>query len=168
MAEPDTSLEHLQQNQKPVQNTAWTLITFILIIAQDIQFLRIPCPSPPPVTIHFRLNFDHFLPDPSLPPLHLLDVINVWPLRGCSYGGELARLAGLARLGEMIYIPRSYGIFYHSSIKKFAMSLKKIDQVIFTTLSRLGGLAHLRVFIWKIFISPRWDLDKINTISISI
>ena len=78
------------------------------------------------------------------------------------------------------------------------MSLKKIDPVIFTmcnnfynvynfytvtsshyteqmflyyskkTLFRLGGLAHLRVFIWKIFISPRWDLDKINTKSISI
>ena len=46
-------------------------------------------------------------------------------LRGCSYGGELARLSGLARLGEMIFIPRSYGIFCLSSIKKFVMSLKK-------------------------------------------
>ena len=26
--------------------------------------------------------------------------------------GELARLSGLARLGEVIFIPRSYGIFY--------------------------------------------------------
>ena len=46
-------------------------------------------------------------------------------LRGCSYGGELARLSGLARLGEMIFIPRSHGIFYLSSIKKFVMSLEK-------------------------------------------
>ena len=46
-------------------------------------------------------------------------------LRGCSYGGELARLGVLAHLGEMIFIPRPYGIFYISSIKKFAMSLEK-------------------------------------------
>ena len=45
-------------------------------------------------------------------------------LTGCSYGDQLARLDGLARLGEMIFIPRSYGIFYLSSIKKF-MSLEK-------------------------------------------
>ena len=31
----------------------------------------------------------------------------------------------LARLGEMIFIPRSHRIFYISSIKKFAMSLEK-------------------------------------------
>ena len=42
-----------------------------------------------------------------------------------SYGGELARLGGLARPGDMIFIPRSYGIFYLSSIKKFVMSLEK-------------------------------------------
>ena len=47
------------------------------------------------------------------------------PLRGCSYGGELARLSELARLGKMIFIPRPYGIFCLSSIKKFVMSLKK-------------------------------------------
>ena len=29
-------------------------------------------------------------------------------IRRCSYGGELARLGGLAGLGEMIFIPRSY------------------------------------------------------------
>ena len=46
-------------------------------------------------------------------------------LRGCSYGGELARLSGLARLGEMIFIPRSHGIFYLSSVKKFVMLLEK-------------------------------------------
>ena len=31
-------------------------------------------------------------------------------LRGCSYEGELAQLGGIARLGEMIFIPRSYGM----------------------------------------------------------
>ena len=51
--------------------------------------------------------------------------------RGCSYGGEQARLGGLARLGEMIFIPRSYGIIYLSSIKRFVISLEK-DQVVFT------------------------------------
>ena len=45
-------------------------------------------------------------------------------LRGCLYGSQLARLGGLARLGEMIFIPRSYGIFYLSSIKKL-MSREK-------------------------------------------
>ena len=53
-------------------------------------------------------------------PLSFSDI-----LRGCSNRGELARLSGLARLGEMIFIPRSNGDFYLSSIKKFAMSLEK-------------------------------------------
>ena len=36
------------------------------------------------------------------------------------------RLGGLARLGEMIFIPRSYGgIFYLKSVKKFVMLLEK-------------------------------------------
>ena len=62
-------------------------------------------------------------------PFHLLSRFFIYTffieLRGCSYGGELARLRGLARLGEMIFIPRSHGIFYLSSIKKFVMSLEK-------------------------------------------
>ena len=33
-------------------------------------------------------------------------------LRGCSYGGKVAQLGGLAHLGETTFIPRSYGIFY--------------------------------------------------------
>ena len=52
--------------------------------------------------------------------------VQIFPsFRGCSYGGKLARLDGLARLGEMIFIPRSYGIFYLSLIKKFLISLEK-------------------------------------------
>ena len=47
IAEPDPSLEHLYQNQTPVWNTFWTLLTLILIIALDIQFLWIPFHSPP-------------------------------------------------------------------------------------------------------------------------
>ena len=43
----------------------------------------------------------------------------------CSYGGKLARLSGLIRQGEMIFIPRSHGVFYLSSIKKIVMSLEK-------------------------------------------
>ena len=43
----------------------------------------------------------------------------------CSYRGKLARLSGLVRQGEMIFIPRSHGVFYLSSIKKIVMSLEK-------------------------------------------
>ena len=38
--------------------------------------------------------------------------------------GELSKIGGLADLGEIIFIPRSYGI-YLSSIKKFIMLLEK-------------------------------------------
>ena len=54
MTEPDICLEHC-------------LDSLILIIALDIQFLQISSPSPP-LTIHFRQNFDHFLPDPTSSP----------------------------------------------------------------------------------------------------
>ena len=59
----------------------------------------------------------------KLTPDHLLYVLSFF--RGCSYGCELARLGGLARLGEMIFIPRSYGIFHLSSTNKFITSLQK-------------------------------------------
>ena len=47
--------------------------------------------------------------------------------------GELARLGGLAHLGEMIFITCLYGIFYLTSIKKFVTLLEKdcFDQVSF-------------------------------------
>ena len=46
----------------------------------------------------------------------------------------LARLGGPARLGEMIFIPRSCAIFYLVSIKKFVyVSGKRLfDQAVFT------------------------------------
>ena len=45
-------------------------------------------------------------------------------LRACSWG-ELARLHGLARLGEVIFIPHSYGIFYLTA-KSLLRHRKKI------------------------------------------
>ena len=38
---------------------------------------------------------------------------------------KLACLGGLAHLGEMIFVPRSYGIFYLRSVKTFVMLLEK-------------------------------------------
>ena len=55
----------------------------------------------------------------------LFDKKSIIKFRCRSYGGELAWLGGLARLGEMIFIPCLYGIFYLSSIKKFVISLEK-------------------------------------------
>ena len=46
--------------------------------------------------------------------------------KGLFIWDELARLDGMARLGEMTFIPRPYGIFHLTSIKEFAMSLEKI------------------------------------------
>ena len=38
---------------------------------------------------------------------------------------ELARLGELAHQGKMFFIPRSNGVFYLTSIKKFVMSQEK-------------------------------------------
>ena len=57
IAEPDTSLEHLQQNQTPV----WTVITLILILALDIQFLRIPFLSTLPLACNHPLPSEFLL-----------------------------------------------------------------------------------------------------------
>ena len=55
----------------------------------------------------------------------LFDKKSIIKFRCRSYGGELAWLGGLARLGEMIFILRLFGIFYLSSIKKFVILLEK-------------------------------------------
>ena len=70
-------------------------------------------------------------------------------LRGSSYGDELARLGGLAHLGEMIFIPRSYGIFYLSSIKKFVYVAGKrlFDQVAFTITNDVKPSGRTNVLI---------------------
>ena len=97
-AEPDTCLEHLQQNQMPVWNTYSRTRHLSGTLAAEPDTCLEYClgsnntytnyssghpvsedPLPlPPVTIHFRQNFDHFLPEPPSP--HLLDVINVCSL----------------------------------------------------------------------------------------
>ena len=96
--------------------------------------------------------------------------------RVCSCGGELARLSRLARLGEAIFIPRSHRIFYLRSIKKFEKPLWRTNMFLYylinlwkvkqnwlkKMLSHLARLAHLWVFLWKMFISPRWDPGKIK------
>ena len=53
--------------------------------------------------------------------LHFVEI----PPRGCSYRGKPAGLGGLAHLGEMIFIPSSYEIFYLNSVKKFVTLLEK-------------------------------------------
>ena len=51
---------------------------------------------------------------------------------------ELARFGGLARLGEMIFIPSSYGIFYLSSIKNFMLLvLSQLNQKFYVAGKRL-------------------------------
>ena len=68
--------------------------------------------------------------------------------RGCSYGGERARLGGLAHLGEMIFIPRSYGIFCVSSTKRFLRPVKRMfDQVVFTINSDVKPSCRTNVLI---------------------
>ena len=48
-----------------------------------------------------------------------------------------------------------FGIEFGKNSKICACTLKK-------NLSHLAGLAHLHMFIWQIFISPRWDPGKIK------
>ena len=78
-------------------------------------------------------------------------------LRDCSYGGDLAWLGRLARLGEMIFIPYSYWIFYLSSIRKFVMSLKKrlFVQVVFTINVDVKPLYRTNVLIFYPAV-PGW------------
>ena len=76
-------------------------------------------------SINVLLDSQYYESYYSVSKLSLSNLDGFETLRGCSYGGELARSGGLARLDEMIFIPRSYGMFYLSSIKKFVMSLEK-------------------------------------------
>ena len=76
-AEPKTCLEHLQQNQTPVWNTYSGTRHLSRTLDSNNSYINYssghpisedPLPLSPPVTIHFRLNFDHFLPTPPLLP----------------------------------------------------------------------------------------------------
>ena len=48
-----------------------------------------------------------------------------------------------------------FEIEFGKNSKTYACTLKK-------NLSHLAGLAHLHMFIWQIFLSPRWDPGKIK------
>ena len=89
----------------------------------------------------------------------------------------------------MVFVPRSYGIFYLSSIKHFynkqwRKSCRTNVLILFIIWKKTAKqnktkiksktklvkensippcrLAHLPVFIWKILISPRWNPGKIK------
>ena len=62
--------------------------------------------------------------------------------------GELARLSGLAHLGEIIFIPRCHGIFCLSSVKKFIMSLEK-DRLMKHVLMSKCSYTNYLINIWK-------------------
>ena len=51
-----------------------------------------------------------------------------------------------------------FGSFMQSNV----LILLKKQNWLKKTLSYLAGIAHLRVFIWKIFISPRWQNQVIS------
>ena len=63
--------------------------------------------------------------------------------------------AGLAHLGEMVFIPRSYEIFYLTSTKEFVMSLEKgfsiTSQQIFVGLQDMSWRRLQHVFSVTIF-----------------
>ena len=48
-----------------------------------------------------------------------------------------------------------FEIGFGKNSKTYACALKK-------SLSHLAGLAHLHMFMWQIFISPKWDPGKIK------
>ena len=62
--------------------------------------------------------------------------------KGLFIWDELARLRGLARLGEVIFIPRSYGMFY-LTVKSLLRHCKKI--VLITWL--LSGKFYISIWI---------------------
>ena len=72
---------------------------------------------------------------------------NIFPPEGLFIWGELVQLSGLVHPGEMIFIPRSYGICYVTSIKKFVMSLEK-------------NLKRCKVF--HFFYNKQWRKAAIN------
>ena len=51
-------------------------------------------------------------------------------------------ILGAAHLGEMIFIPCSYGIFYLTSIKKFVTSLEKESELLWKIFIPVFGLSH--------------------------
>ena len=64
-------------------------------------------------------------------------------------GGQLEGLSLFSLPVVMVVLVVS-GIEFGKNFKIYLFALKK-------KLSYLAGLAYLHMFIWKIFISPRWD-----------
>ena len=58
------------------------------------------------------------------------DCVNIW-LKGCSYGGELTRLSGLARLGKMIFFPRSQSSQFNQNVC-YVAGKRLFNLVVFT------------------------------------
>ena len=75
--------------------------------------------------------------------------------------------AGLAHLGEMVFIPRSYEIFYLTSTKEFVMSLEKgfsiTSQKIFVGLQDMSWRRLQHVFSVTILRLPRRFEDVLKT-----
>ena len=75
--------------------------------------------------------------------------------------------AGLAHLGEMVFIPRSYEIFYLTSTKEFVMSLEKgfsiTSQKIFVGLQDMSWRRLQHVFSVTILCLPRRLEDVLKT-----
>ena len=70
---------------------------------------------------------------------------------------------------DFTYVSFTYIRFYVSvSIRRshfeieFGKNSKTYACVLKKTLSHLAGMAHLHMFIWQIFISPRWNPGKIE------
>ena len=55
----------------------------------------------------------------------LLELYWINLFKGLFIWSELAQVGGLTHPGEVIFIPRSYGIFYLILMKKFVISLEK-------------------------------------------
>ena len=62
-----------------------------------------------------------------------LKIISYYSDLGAAHMRWLTPISRLAHSGEMIFIPRSYEIFYLTSIKKVVMALEKdcFDHVVF-------------------------------------
>ena len=86
-------------------------------------------------------------------------------IRGCSYEKELARLGWLAHLDELIFISRSYGVFYLTSSKNFDVLLEKdcFDHAAFKADVFLFSMRYQKgcrnfIFVYKmIYFTTSWN-----------
>ena len=120
--------------------------------------------------VTFNWIFDITLIINLLIPLSELKSIHYkHQIRGCSYEKELARLGGLAHLDELIFISRSYGIFYLTSIKNFDILLEKdcFDNSAFKADFFLFSMRYQKgcrnsIFVYKmIYFATSWNFTCI-------